>query len=330
VSTEVRALEVRFNGLRSETTRDAFSRLFDFEGYRVYLGRDERSSSFTMLASYDLPDFNKYVWNDRTFNYDLKDAPFSLTELRCLYGDSCNDTTFRPADYSRNSPYHHPLFPESTFYFAAQDFNCSELGRTTPIRKIYPEQPYPSSLNPDSARPEELTEDGYLKYFEYEFRVDGLLPTVPYWVNVTAFDFGSPESGLASLETPVDRGAQMAYALDDWATVEEKGLEAFIYPNPYRVDGDYRGRGFEGRTEIDRPRERVRTLNFANIPLRCTIRIFTIDGDLVREFDHEGSNHAEWNLITRNTQSIVPGLYYWTVEDLETGRVQMGKLAVVM
>jgi len=73
----------------------------------------------------------------------------------------------------------------------------------------------------------------------------------------------------------------------------------------------------------------------ANLPPRCTIRIYSLDGDLVRELKHDvdpsdgASNHHTWNLITRNTQMLVSGLYYWTVQ-MPGGAVQMGKLAVIM
>ena len=41
------------------------------------------------------------------------------------------------------------------------------------------------------------------------------------------------------------------------------------------------------------------------------------------------SVHDEWDMITRNTQMIVSGLYYWVVED-EEGNTQIGKLSIVM
>ncbi len=336
IDRRVGSLTIRFNGLRSETTRDVFSREFDFEGYRVYLARDDRASSFTLVASYDREDYNKFVWNDRRIEYELQETPFTLEELRCLYGESCNDGSFQPLDFTRNRPYEHPLYPDSQFYFAAQDFNASVFGVTTPIRKIYRGQPYPTSLCPDSARPEELTEDGHLKYFEYEFTIADLLPTVPYWVNVTAFDYGSPESGLESLESSVTLGMQNVYALSPWDEVQRDNLDVFVYPNPYRGDGEYRERGLEGRTEIVRPPDRVRAIHFANVPPRCTIRIYTIDGDLVREIENDKqprdgtATQAQWNLITRNTQTVVSGLYYWSVEDHESGRIQMGKFVIIM
>ncbi|MDH3891316.1 MAG: hypothetical protein OEV49_09560 [candidate division Zixibacteria bacterium] len=333
VDTRPGALTVHFNGLRSETSRDAFSRELDFEGYRIYLGRDERAPSYQIIASFDIEDYNKFFY-DRTVRpraaYRLMDTPFSLDELRCLYADSCGDTLFDPMAYTRSRPYVHPEFSDSVFYFEPQDYNVSRLGVDTPIRKLFPMQPPPSSLNPDSAQSDELTAAGRLKYFEYVFEIENLLPTASYWINVTAFDYGSPLSGLASLETSVTVGAVEVYAQSSWNDIQSENLKAYVYPNPYLLDGDYRGRGYEGRVESDHPHDRTRTIHFANVPPICTIRVFTIDGDLVREIAHnDGTTHEEWNLITRNTQMVVSGLYYWTVESAD-GAVQMGKLAIIM
>jgi hypothetical protein len=71
-----------------------------------------------------------------------------------------------------------------------------------------------------------------------------------------------------------------------------------------------------------------------NLPAKCIIRIFTLDGDLVRAIKHDmepsdpNSSHDKWDLINRNIQMVVSGLYYWTVED-EAGKVQMGKLVIL-
>ncbi|UCE23585.1 MAG: hypothetical protein JSU74_09805 [Candidatus Zixiibacteriota bacterium] len=326
-------IRVRINGQRAETAKDVFSRRIDFEGYRVYVGRDERESSFSVVGSYDREDYNKFVWDGSDFT--LFDIPYTLDSLRCLYGTSCQDSLFDPLVYSRDNPYRHPLFADSVFYFTAQDFNVAQFGSLTPIRKIYPEQPYPSALNPDSARADELTEDGRLKYFEYEIIIEGLLPTVPYYINVTAFDFGSPEADLEALESAVTRGAQIAYADKTAGDVMSGGLQVYVYPNPYRADADYRDRGFEGRMDADRPDDRVRTIHFANLPSRCTITVYSLDGDLVRQIEHDAdpndptSSHETWNLITRNTQMVVSGLYYWVVE-AEDGQTQIGKLVIIM
>lgn len=330
---------VRFNGLRSESTRDVFSRQLDFEGYRVYLARDDRRSSYSILTSYDLENFNKYYWDQNqgpNGDWVLKDAPFKLDTLRCRYGaGGCGDQSFNPLSYSRSNPYRLTGFPDSLFFFAPQDFNQSEFGVSTDIRKLYPSQQYPASLDKDSCQPDDTTAEGFFKYFEYEYEITDLLPTVPYYVNVTAFDFGSPKSGLASLETAPNVNAKVTYALWSTDSVAALDLKVFAWPNPYRIDGNYRTAGFEGRGDSNRPDDRVRAVHFANLAPRCTIRIYTLDGDLVREIQHDVSpadplaNHASWDLITRNTQLAVSGLYYWTVEG-EDGEVQVGKLVLIM
>jgi len=79
----------------------------------------------------------------------------------------------------------------------------------------------------------------------------------------------------------------------------------------------------------------VRKVTFANLPAKCTIKIFSLDGDLIREIRHDfdesdpNSSYHEWDLVTRNVQMVVSGLYYWVVED-DNGRTQIGKLAILM
>ncbi|MBN1211074.1 MAG: hypothetical protein JXA92_00720, partial [candidate division Zixibacteria bacterium] len=339
-------LTLRWNGLLSETTRDIFSREFDFEGYRVYIGRDIRESSFSLTASYDIEDYNRLEYNASKGEWELKETPFTLEDLRCLYGDSiagdpCDDTLFNPEDYTRSSPLH--LVDSTgrirTYYFEPQDFNRSVPGNypgaNTAIRKVYPDQPYPSHLNPDSADTSELTGEGYFRYFEYEYILNNLLPTVPYFINVTAFDFGSPQSGLGALETSKTSLAIQAYPLSSVDSATANNLEVFVYPNPYRINGGYIADGYEGRNAPYNIPDRLRRLHFVNLPAKCTIRIYTLDGDLVREIKHDKdpsdptAMHDEWDLITRNTQRIVTGIYYWSVED-ERGRTQIGKFVIIM
>jgi len=40
--------------------------------------------------------------------------------------------------------------------------------------------------------PDEVTEDGQFKYFEYRYILKNLIPSVPYYIAVTAFDHGLP------------------------------------------------------------------------------------------------------------------------------------------
>jgi hypothetical protein len=333
---------VYFNGLLSEMTPDAFSRDIDFEGYRVYYSRDDRGSSYSLLDSYDKEDYNKFVWDPAegtNGDFVLKDIPYTPAELQCAYAlRSCGDSSFNPLVYTRSNPFHVPGFPDSTIYFAPQDYNRSELGVSTGIRKRFSGQPYPQSLSKDSCLESDTTTDGFFKYFEYEYTIDDLLPTVRYYVNVTAFDFGSPASGLPSLESERTLKPAITYALESQDSVQAKDLKVEVYPNPYRVDGHYAQEGYEGTTLVERSQvaDRNRRIHFYNLPPECTIRIYTLDGDLVREISHALaptdplSTHETWDLITRNTQLAVSGLYYWTVESKKDGNVQIGKLVLIL
>ena len=325
-------LTVRWNGYYSETTRDIFSKLIDFEGYRVYVGRDNASpQSFSKVASYDLENFNRYVYRlDQAarFNWVLDDAPFTLDSLRIIYADSL----FDPLDYNRD----HPLrVNDTSYYFDAQDFNQSMLGESDGIRKVYPTATKPSG-DPSTWTMDDITNEHGAplpKYYEYEFAVDALLPSVPYFVSVTTFDFGSPKAELPPLESDVMNGVIAEYPQTSANSVELLDMDVYIYPNPYRIDDDYRGHGFEARGRDEMPDDRARAIHFANLPHSCTIRIYSLDGDLVKEIHHERSSgdaqssHDSWDLTTRNTQAVVSGLYYWVVESSE--RTQIGKLVII-
>jgi hypothetical protein len=57
---------------------------------------------------------------------------------------------------------------------------------------------------------------------------------------------------------------------------------------------------------------------FANLPRAVNrIKVFTLDGDLVAEIDHDGRDgygEASWNLVSRNGQQVVSGIYLFVVQ----------------
>ncbi len=333
-------VHVRFNGQVSETDKDIFLQKPDFEGYRVYFGRDERQSSLQLVGSYDLEDYEKY-YLDLTLEqptWQLEGEPYSKEELRCLHGkgvEPCEDSTFEPLGFTQLSPYRHPDFPnDSIFWFKKHEYNASEFGVNTPIKKRFPDVPDPRTLPADSITDDMYTEDGYWKFYEYEMTIENLLPTVEYWVNVTAFDYGSPAQGVNPLETERTDGVRPVYPLTEHDAPISGSEQVYVYPNPYRVDANYRADGYEGRNQDDRWDERVRAIWFANLPPVCTIHIYTIDGDRVRTMDHRSEEtepthrRKMWDLINRNFQKVETGLYYWVVE-VPGGQTQMGKLAII-
>jgi hypothetical protein len=82
----------------------------------------------------------------------------------------------------------------------------------------------------------------------------------------------------------------------------------YVVPNPY-----------VGYNEIE-PKNRLpgetrgeRRVYFENLPPRCTIRIFTLNGDLVQTLEHDtGIDNARefWNLLNRDGFSVAYGIYF--------------------
>lgn len=316
IITEEGRLTLRWNGHNTENHIDPMTFVKDFEGYRVYLARSALEQEAVLLASYDLEDYNRYGWNDKHRRYELTEVPFTLDSLRKLYGDS-----FDPLDYTPSNPLY---FNDAVYYFQALDYNASDFLDPVGIHKRYPDAELDTS---------DVDEESYIRYYEWEYVIENLLPTIPYYVSVTAFDYGHPGKALAPLESSIEGGMVEVMAVRKGEQVLQDGkLNVYCYPNPYRIDDSYYTHGFENRLDETGP-ERARSIYFANLPNRCTISIYSLDGDLVRKFEHDepaGSGKASvhrWNVITRNTEAVVSGLYYWVVES--TYGNQIGKLVIL-
>ncbi|MCK4818481.1 hypothetical protein KA005_22115, partial [bacterium] len=295
---------------------DPFSYARDFEGYRVYISRSENYDQPAVLASYDKHNYSRYHWDSRRHRFMLTELPFTLDSLIALYDDD-----FDPYAYTFAEPL---KVGNESYYFVPVDYNASDLSIISGIHKLYPD-----AINDR----DDVDEEGRMRFYEYEYFIENLLPTVPYWVSVTAFDFGHPPKDLEALESHPRQNMVKVIPVKQGEDVLRDGkLDVYCYPNPYRVDADYPERGFENRGN-ELPVARAGTIYFANLPHKCSISIYTLDGDLVRCLDHdepEGSGMASthrWNLISRNTQWVVSGLYFWVVES-KFGS-QIGKLTII-
>jgi len=330
--TEPGRIIVRWNGFLSETTKDIFSGLVDFEGYRVYCGLDNRRTSLSLLSSYDKENWFrlKYhqlgVGNGRWIN---DDPPYSLDSLRTIH----NDPVLNPDRYTRDRP----LFEgDSAFYFAPVDANLADLSSATGIHKVYPDATNPGKDSLLWTESDITMEHGRKlpKYYEYEYIIENLLPTVPYFVSVTVFDFGyaGGRGNLPPDETNPLSNCTEVYAQTSSEVVEQENLDVIVYPNPYLADARYDERGYENRKGNIIP-DRARLIHFSNLPSVCKISIFSLDGDLVGTINHnypEGgpeAMHDWWNLVSRSGLAVESGLYYWVVES--DTRTQMGKLVIL-
>ncbi|MDD4052225.1 MAG: hypothetical protein PHR28_10065, partial [candidate division Zixibacteria bacterium] len=77
-------LRIRWNGQISERNVDIFSGTRDFEGYRVYYGEDNRIFDYTLIAGYDVDDFNMYTWDPTLQRWNISDAPLPRDSVEAL------------------------------------------------------------------------------------------------------------------------------------------------------------------------------------------------------------------------------------------------------
>jgi hypothetical protein len=316
-------LTLRWNGQITENFYDVFSGQKDFEGYKIYYGEDNRSTDFVFVASYDRLDYQVHVFYALQRRWEIMEIPLTYDSLVTLYGPNFDPETYN----SEQNPTEQRTGINPTgrpTYFTPQYWNMSELDDPYGVHK-----PYPHANLSDSS---DTTEDGFHRYYEYEYVLDNLAPAKPLWISVTAFDYGSRMHMLSALESSVLQNATYGWPLASNEEVESEGLEVIVYPNPYRIDGGYARAGYENRDRI-RSAERTRAIHFANLPRICTIRIYTLVGDLVREIKHyrpdsgPEAQQETWNMLSRNTQMITTGIYIWSVTS-EMGE-QIGKLVII-
>jgi hypothetical protein len=116
-------------------------------------------------------------------------------------------------------------------------------------------------------------------------------------------------------------------------TAEERAREGqniYVFPNPATRASlaEFQKQPASGD---DPTGERIM---FMNLPeARNTISIFTASGDLLATVEHDGRTQggaAAWNLITRNGQEIVSGIYLYSVQSDE-GRFEdfQGRFVVI-
>lgn len=173
--------------------------------------------------------------------------------------------------------------------------------------------------------------------YHYKYSLGSLKNGFKYFASVTAYDLGTTE--IESLES--GRGQNEVMVVPAPRT-GERAEGVVVFPNPYRVEARWdQGQGV-----------RDHYLWFANLPSQCTIRIYTLAGDLVYEADFNGATYNGsnargiynpandlpatlsgasfgWDLVTRRGQAAATGLYMWSVEDKSGGKTQVGKVLIV-
>jgi hypothetical protein len=106
---------------------------------------------------------------------------------------------------------------------------------------------------------------------------------------------------------------------------KEELREVYAVPNPYVATNE-----IEPRNPVDRSQRGDRRMYFANVPQTCTIRIYTVAGELVDTIRHDSAlddGKAFWDMRTKDNMNIAYGLYIFHVES-DVGSF-VGKFAVI-
>jgi len=122
-----------------------------------------------------------------------------------------------------------------------------------------------------------------------------------YYYYVTAFDDGS--SNVFEPGVPMESSKFYTMTQEPAYLRRPAGnsLEAIrIVPNPYNIKAKNLQYGESGPDRI----------MFYNLPPVCTIKIYTVRGDLIKTIEHtDTSGDESWNSITESRQIVVSGVY---------------------
>lgn len=166
----------------------------------------------------------------------------------------------------------------------------------------------------------------------YTYTDVGLLNNIDYFYTVTAYT--RPDEAINFPELESSKLSTELIGVPGTAPPETVGKVAVV-PNPYR--GDIAYESYSPPWEAPPPgenrpwMEQDRKIQFINLPNNCEIRIYTLNGEEVEVIRHESTSrgYENWNLTSRVGQAVSSGIYLFTVEDLNTGEVQVDKFVII-
>ena len=147
---------------------------------------------------------------------------------------------------------------------------------------------------------------------KYVYRDGASLVGENYYYAVISVDSLGGRGGMTNI----------TYQITDKAAVLHLGGKIYVAPNPLILTSNYGGSTLEGDIK-DR-------IKFFGLPRRARIRVFSYSGQLIGEVNHDADLYShEWFQISRNSQRIAAGVYFYIVEDLDEGTIAKGKFVVI-
>jgi len=155
---------------------------------------------------------------------------------------------------------------------------------------------------------------------QYQYVDKDIINGYGYNYAITSYDRGAPDEGLGILESSIRAASASAFVIAS-GEIRATADEIYVYPNPFVGSAEW-----DHEFTFNEPFRRK--LVFANLPGECTIKIFTLSGDLVNTIENpEGESLAVWDMISRSDQSIVSGIYLYAVESDKGNHI--GKFVVI-
>ncbi len=136
---------------------------------------------------------------------------------------------------------------------------------------------------------------------------------------VTAGDSVYPGSGdVLRISTKRPFNKQDVFSLETNAGEINQQAGASLLDNIYVVPNPYVGTSvLEPDNKLPSQNRGERRIYFENLPMECTIRVYTLSGELVTTLEHnEGVDNGReyWNLLNRDGFSVAYGIYIAHIE----------------
>ncbi|MCX6138724.1 MAG: hypothetical protein NTV54_14680 [Ignavibacteriales bacterium] len=152
----------------------------------------------------------------------------------------------------------------------------------------------------------------YYALNQYTFVDTASLVGENYYYCVISVDSLGGKSGMTNI----------TYHKTQRPAVKHLGGKLYVAPNPLILSAN-----FGGSTTAGDINDKI---VFYGLPKKATIRIFSYSGQLISTIDHdENVDTNEWFQISRNSQRIAAGVYFYTVDDLEEGTRATGKFVII-
>lgn len=171
----------------------------------------------------------------------------------------------------------------------------------------------------------------------YSYVDNNVLNGFPYFYSIVPVSIvpgATAATDIVLTGNPSATNSQVVYPRGDSQTSQK---DVFVVPNPYKAHAEW--------DLVPREEDPSGTkVTFMNLPrTKGTIHVYTLAGDLVKDISFDGTvpvdlqygkdpvtagqGSVPWNLISRNGQRIVSGIYLYSV-DSELGR-QVGKFVII-